>query len=123
MVLILQTYIGSESLVAHTHLADLYEDSPILSKLMLRRASANTNTLPFAAQTMILGMPVTLMEGNACDHLRVGSCPALNGHDFTFSVVFDVPVILPPLNVVVTTLLWNDYGDVGVCVSVDVILT
>lgn len=57
----------------------------------------NSNNLPFAATAMILGMPITLLEGNACDHLRLGSCPALIGHGFTFSVNFDVPMLLPPV--------------------------
>ena len=32
--------------------------------------------LPYTAAAMILGLPVTLFEGDACDDLVIGSCPA-----------------------------------------------
>lgn len=114
-VLILVTYMLSESLVATKHLVLSYGDSLILSKLRLLHVScnnsailkeltiieintgANSNALPFAAVTMIFGIPFTLLEGNACDHLRYGSCPALIGNRFIFSLLFEVPTLLPPV--------------------------
>lgn len=58
---------------------------------------ANSSNLPFAMTASFLGMPIPIMEGNGCDHLSYGSCPALSGHDFTFRMDYQVIDIFPPV--------------------------
>lgn len=60
-------------------------------------AVANSNNLPFAMTTVFLGLPITLIDGNACNHFTVGSCPALNGNHFTFSLDYTATNLLPPV--------------------------
>ncbi|XP_037025064.1 NPC intracellular cholesterol transporter 2-like [Bradysia coprophila] len=86
-------------------------------------ALANSVNLPFAMTASVLGLPITLLEGNACNHFSLGSCPALAGNNFTFRLEYDVNDRIPRgVNTVVNTVLFNDFGDIGVCVSVDVMI-
>lgn len=118
-VLIWLMWIKSGLPTVHIHHVNSYVDNNIWSKWMLLLVSenkisfqetswqniwkwfagANSNELPFAAVASILGIDFTMMEGDACNKLRVGSCPARIGESFTFSVVFEVPQLLPPVRI------------------------
>ncbi|XP_037049344.1 NPC intracellular cholesterol transporter 2-like [Bradysia coprophila] len=82
----------------------------------------NTNSLNFVTVAQLLGVPITVLEGNACNHLRQGSCPILAGNRFTFSVLFEVPFYLPRIPNVITTRIWNDFGDEAICIQFDVVV-
>lgn len=56
---------------------------------------ANSYTLPFVSVATIFGMPFTLFQGDACDHLSLGNCPARNGYSFAFRLLFEMPSGLP----------------------------
>lgn len=68
-----------------------------LKKRFLINTVANSNNLPFAMTANVLGIPFPLLEGNACQHLTLGNCPALVGNTFTFRLAYLVTDILPPV--------------------------
>lgn len=55
----------------------------------------NSYTLSFASVAVVLGIPITLISGNACDNLQVGQCPVLSGNTFTFSIEYTMLVTIP----------------------------
>ena len=56
---------------------------------------ANSHSLPLVLSVVIFGIPVNLLEGDACDYKTRGSCPALNAVDFTFRSYYPIPDNLP----------------------------
>ncbi|XP_037025063.1 NPC intracellular cholesterol transporter 2-like [Bradysia coprophila] len=87
-------------------------------------ALANSVNLPFAMTASFLGIPIPLLEGNACNHFTLGTCPALAGNNFTFRIEYRVTDAIPAgVPTVVTSTMWNDFGDIAVCIQVDAIVT
>lgn len=58
---------------------------------------ASSVNLPFVMSATAFGVPIPirLLEGNACEHLTLGSCPALHGNSFTFEIDYLVTNLLP----------------------------
>lgn len=58
---------------------------------------ANSRTLPFVLNVVVLGIPINLLEGDACDYKIRGHCPALNADTFTIRSYYPIPENLPPV--------------------------
>lgn len=57
----------------------------------------NSDTLYFASVGTVLGVNMTFLEGNACNHLSYGNCPARIGQSFIFRLTYEMPTLLPPV--------------------------
>ncbi|KAJ6639364.1 NPC intracellular cholesterol transporter 2 [Pseudolycoriella hygida] len=84
------------------------------------RWRANSNTLPFVLFVIVLGAPIPLLEGDACDYKIRGICPARNTDTFTFASYYPVPTNLPPVGGVARAQMYNDFGDTALCFELDV---
>lgn len=58
---------------------------------------AHSANLPFRVTASVFGLPIPLLEGNACEHLSLGHCPALSGHTFIFHLQYVVNDRIPPV--------------------------
>lgn len=53
------------------------------------------NTLEYKVTAVFLGVPITLLEGNACDSLVSGSCPVSPGEQIAARVQYTVGDAIP----------------------------
>lgn len=115
---ICQLYMPSEWQIARKRLVHLREETRTRHKSMALGVSwtkfgdycsetvyqtlhyylgANSNGLPFVLSVVVLGIPVNLLEGDACDYKIRGQCPALNTNTYTFRSYYAIPANLPPV--------------------------
>lgn len=55
----------------------------------------NSDRLPAVFSVVIFGLPLPILEADACAYKTRGSCPALNGSPFTVRTDYPVPENLP----------------------------
>jgi len=84
-------------------------------------ARSDSNTLPYKVTATVI-VPITIIEGDACEELTAGSCPARNGQSFTYATAFDVPATFPQVNTRVTATVKDDNEVTVVCVALDVLI-
>jgi len=80
------------------------------------------NKLPFKVVGTLLGIPFTLVEGDACDEM---ACPIQPGSDVSVSITTDIPDNLPALkNIPVFARFWgNEVGtnpEASACASIKI---
>lgn len=63
-------------------------------------------------------LPVELR--NACNHLRVGSCPLSGNEDVTYRFVFGVTNVYPPIPVTVELTLFDQASQHVFCAEIDI---
>ena len=78
-----------------------------------RSASIN---LPFEVQGIVPLLPaITVLTGNACQNLVVGSCPAVSGNAKTAHIFYTVGNLLPAINLQVRFTVRDDFNQTVLC--------
>ncbi|KAJ6649756.1 NPC intracellular cholesterol transporter 2 [Pseudolycoriella hygida] len=75
-------------------------------------ATSLASSLPYEVSANMLGLPVVIMEGDACDQL---ACPIQPGQVTTFSYEYTVSEIFPPVPTTTRTLVRNHLGGTVMC--------
>jgi len=77
-------------------------------------ATDTAHSLPYNVTANILGLPWTIMEGNACDMSDI-NCPTTTGDQIYFVYSYTVSEIFPPVPTNVTTIVRDHNDDQVIC--------
>jgi len=81
-------------------------------------AAATATALPYTAKAKILGLDITLFEGNACEFLTAGDCPALSGERVVFEKEITITNTYPALQSVLKVEVKDESAALLLCANI-----